>query len=186
MKVLLIFIMLFFMGCNANSENTNSESRFIALESTTFELLGGKEVEANSEIVEDAKALISRSNISEYKLIKTDDVKQNLDNAIIIATIDDSRKIPNAKTFTFAKSISLNEDGSGWNWNADSMGQNLDDFKKILGDDKDKLIIFYDSGEDIFSPAGSAHTALIWAKHLGYNNIARVVGGLNAWVDKGY
>lgn len=179
MKILLICIMLIFIGCNQKS----NDSRALELENVTTALLEGKEIDAKSDVLEDATALISRSNIDGYKLVATDFVGKNLDDAIIISTIENEKNIPNAKIFTFAKSISLNEDGSDWNWSADSLDKNLDDFKAMLGDDKDKLIIFYDSGEDIFSPAGSAHTALIWAKHLGYNNVARMIGGLNAWVD---
>lgn len=175
---------LIFIGCN--NATTDSKSKFIELENITSALLQNKEVNTANPIVEDAQALILRSRLDGYKLIATSDIKQHLNNALIVATIDNKKQIPNAKTFTFAKSITLNDDGSNWNWNADSLGKNIEDFKDILGDDKEKLIIFYDSGEDIFSPAGNAHTGLLWAKHLGYTNVARVIGGLNAWVDNGF
>ena len=181
----LIFGLFGFAGCGdkKNENATAPQSKFLVLESVTSAILEGKEPEKStpSEILEDAKALISRAKISQYNLIKSSN--KELQNALIIATIEGKETLPNAKIFAFAKAISLNDDGSEWNFAADSMGKKVADFVAMLGEDKGRLIVFYDSGEDIFSPAGSAHTALLWARHLGYTNVARIIGGLGAWKE---
>ncbi len=185
MKILFFatFCMMLFVGCD--SSKVSADSRFVALENTTMALLENKEVDSNDDmLLEDAKALIIRADSIGYKLVSSTFLKNN--PATTILTSPNGIIIANAKTFLFAKTLSFNDDGSEWNWNKDALGNSIDEFVNILGKDKDALIVFYDSGEDIFSPSGSAHTALIWAKHLGYTNLARLIGGYNAWKDRGY
>lgn len=183
MKILLAIIVgLCLIGCN---ENNNTEIKSKDLEQAISALTNNNtNLNFDTQTLEDAKALITRAKMANYKLVDGDFVKKNINDATIISTFESENKIPNTKVFIFAKSISINDNGSFWNWENDSLNKNIDDFKKILGDDKNKLIIFYDNGKDIYSPAGSAHTGASWASHLGYTNISRVIKGLDSWEKK--
>lgn len=51
------------------------------------------------------------------------------------------------------------------------------DFVKLLGDDKDRLLVFYCG----FTKCGRSHNGAWWAKQLGYTNVYRHPGGIKAW-----
>lgn len=55
-------------------------------------------------------------------------------------------------------------------------------FEKLLGPDKNKKIVFYCG----FTKCTRSHNGAIWAKKLGYTNILRYPGGINAWMEAGY
>lgn len=135
--------------------------------------------------IDDALALISRASLSGYELILPSTLAENPNDFIIISTLPrgiyNLGLIPNAKHFEFALSPTLNEDGSEWNWDADALSREKEDFIALLGDDKNAKIIFYDSGEYVFTPMGSAHLAILWAQHLGYTQLYRLIGGFNAY-----
>ncbi len=48
---------------------------------------------------------------------------------------------------------------------------------KLLGDDKDRLMVFYCG----FTKCGRSHNGAWWAKQLGYTNVYRYPGGIKAW-----
>ncbi|MGX2984895.1 rhodanese-like domain-containing protein [Helicobacter sp. 23-1048] len=137
---------------------------------------------------EEVVALQQRANASGYKLITAPQLEE-AQEAIIIATLPrgiyNLGLIEGAKHFEFAKSITFNDNGSEWNWDKDALSRDKSEFVEFLGEDKGAMIVFYDEGEDIFAPFGSAHTALIWARHLGYENLYRLVGGFGAWKGLG-
>lgn len=137
---------------------------------------------------EEVVALQQRANASGYKLITAPQLER-ADEAIIIATLPrgiyNLGLIDGAKHFEFAKSITFNDNGSEWNWDKDALGRAKSELVEFLGEDKGAMIVFYDEGEDVFAPFGSAHTALIWARHLGYTNLYRLVGGFGAWKGLG-
>ena len=137
---------------------------------------------------EEVVALQQRANASGYKLITAPQLER-ADEAIIIATLPrgiyNLGLIDGAKHFEFAKSITFNDNGSEWNWDKDALGRAKSELVEFLGEDKGAMILFYDEGEDVFAPFGSAHTALIWARHLGYTNLYRLVGGFGAWKGLG-
>lgn len=137
---------------------------------------------------EEVVALQQRANASGYKLITAPQL-EGADESIIIATLPrgiyNLGLIDGAKHFEFAKSITFNDNGSEWNWDKDALGRAKSEFVEFLGEDKGAMIVFYDEGEDVFAPFGSAHTALIWARHLGYTNLYRLVGGFGAWKGLG-
>lgn len=56
-------------------------------------------------------------------------------------------------------------------------GKTLEDFKKLLGDDKDKRIVIYCG----FVKCTRSHNGAAWAVKLGYNNVYRYPGGVFAW-----
>lgn len=178
-------IFLIFNACSENKE----QGKYAKLVSIIEQIQSdANSVDKNMDmsLVDDAFALDSRAKSSGYKLISPKELNEiNNEEIVIIASVPrgiyNLGLIPNAKNFEFAKSPSVNDDGSEWNWQADALNREQSEFIEFLGNDKDKKIIFYDSGEDIISPIGSAHIGLMWAKQLGYNNLYRLIGGMEAW-----
>jgi len=65
--------------------------------------------------------------------------------------------------------------------------QEMDDqtraaYVKLLGPDKDRLIVFYCG----FTKCGRSHNGAMWAVKLGYRNVFRCPGGIKAWDEAGY
>ncbi len=52
-------------------------------------------------------------------------------------------------------------------------------FEKLLGPDKDKVIVFYCG----FTKCTRSHNGAMWAVRLGYKNVFRQPGGIKAWVE---
>ncbi len=53
---------------------------------------------------------------------------------------------------------------------------------KLLGDNKDKTIVFYCG----FTACTRSHNGAMWAVRLGYKNIYRYPGGIVGWKEAGY
>lgn len=53
---------------------------------------------------------------------------------------------------------------------------------KLLGADKDRLIVFYCG----FVKCTRSHNGAMWAKKLGYKNVYRFPGGIKAWDEADY
>ena len=63
-------------------------------------------------------------------------------------------------------------------WKDDSMdGLSQEDYEKLLGDDKDRLIVTYCG----FVKCARSHNAAVFARELGYTNVKRYAGGIYAW-----
>ncbi|CAM2785046.1 rhodanese-like domain-containing protein [Helicobacter hepaticus] len=183
-KILLLVLCFYLSGCGDSSQK---QTYYTQLIDEVMAIKEHKTQDTQTHISEDAQALVSRAHTSGYELITPKELSLHLDEYIIIATLPrgiyNLGLIPEARHFEFALSPSLNEDGSDWNWTADALGRTQEDFIKLLGENKEAKILFYDSGENIFSPVGSAHVGLLWAKHLGYTHLYRLIGGQNAWKD---
>jgi len=54
--------------------------------------------------------------------------------------------------------------------------------EKLLGSDKDKVVVFYCG----FVKCTRSHNGAMWAKTLGYKNVYRFGGGIKAWAEAGY
>ena len=160
---------------------------YITLTQSYLELKNTPNTHTQSSAQEDARALIQRANATGYQLIDSHALAQDLDSFVIIATLPrgiyNLGLIPSAKHFAFAKSPSLKEIGKGTQeeWNQDSPNRSQQEFLEFLGADKNAKILFYDEGDDIFAPVGSAHAAILWAQNCGYTNLYRLVGGFGAW-----
>ena len=55
-------------------------------------------------------------------------------------------------------------------------------FIKLLGDNKDKVLVFYCG----FVKCTRSHNGAMWARKLGYKNVYRYPGGIKAWMEAGY
>ena len=54
--------------------------------------------------------------------------------------------------------------------------------EKILGPDKDRVIVFYCG----FTECTRSHNGAMWTTRLGYKNVYRHPGGIKAWDEAGY
>lgn len=55
-------------------------------------------------------------------------------------------------------------------------------FMELLGEDKDKPLVFYCG----FVECTRSHNGAMWAVNLGYRNVYRNPGGIEGWVQAGY
>ncbi len=55
-------------------------------------------------------------------------------------------------------------------------------FVKLLGPDKNRLLVFYCG----FTKCTRSHNGALWAKKLGYTNVVRHPGGIKAWLEADY
>jgi thiosulfate/3-mercaptopyruvate sulfurtransferase len=56
------------------------------------------------------------------------------------------------------------------------------EFVKLLGPNKDRLLVFYCG----FTECTRSHNAAMWAMKLGYTNVYRFPGGIEGWTQAGY
>ena len=56
------------------------------------------------------------------------------------------------------------------------------ELEKLLGPDKNRLIVFYCG----FVKCTRSHNGAMWAVKLGYKNVYRYPGGIKAWDEAGY
>jgi thiosulfate/3-mercaptopyruvate sulfurtransferase len=118
-----------------------------------------------------------------YPLVTTAELKKILDSDEDFLLVDampaedsyNKGHIARAVNFVFPKEVM---DG----WKDDAMGgRKQEDFQKILGDDKDRKIVFYCG----FVKCARSHNAAICARDLGYTNAYRYPGGIYAWRGAG-
>lgn len=65
----------------------------------------------------------------------------------------------------------------------DEMDQEArDKFQKLLGPDKERVIVMYCG----FTKCSRSHNAAMWAVKLGYQNVYRCPGGIKAWMEADY
>jgi rhodanese-related sulfurtransferase len=119
-----------------------------------------------------------------YGIVTTEELKGMIDagkEMLIIDTMpyEDSYKkshIPGAKQFLFPIP-EMRE------WDAkETDGKSVEQFKTLLGPDKDKTIVVYCG----FVKCSRSHNGAAWAKKLGYTKVLRHPGGIFAWKGAGY
>lgn len=108
------------------------------------------------------------------------DVVTKKEPALIIDTMpfEDSyakEHVPGAVQFLFPKE-NMPE------WKDESCSGTQADFQKLLGEDKQRRLIFYCG----FVKCLRSHNGAAWARKLGYTNVVRQPGGIFAWKGKGY
>lgn len=149
--------------------------------------LSGKaenEFEMEFELEERALTLVKEARAGDYGLTSTTELKEVMDaggDLLIIDTTDYDESfsvehVPGAVNFTFP--VPVMEE-----WDRKAMdGYTPEDFEKLLGEDKDRLIVFYCG----FVKCTSSHNGAMWARKLGYNNVNRYPGGIHAWKGAGF
>lgn len=136
---------------------------------------GAKEVETEKIAVKFAKEVIR----GEYKIVTTSELKTWLDekkDMLIVDTMpyEDSYKkqhIPGAVQFELPiKEMTR------------IAADTRDEYAKLIGPDKDRLIVVYCG----FTKCGRSHNGAMWAAKLGYTNVYRCPGGIKAWTEADY
>ena len=128
--------------------------------------------------------LARQSDDAGYDLISTDELaalyaQKEPFLLVDVRKADDYEKghIPGAVNFTFPKEVIMSGD-----WSVPLMkGVTEKDFEKLLGPDKGTLLIF-SCGR---TRCARGHNAAMWAVRLGYNNVFRHPGGVDAWKEAG-
>ncbi len=139
-----------------------------------------KEVEKEQEAVK----LVREIQRGGYDVIATKELKDMIDsgkNVLIIDTMpyEASYKkahIPGAEQFLFPI-----PEMKEWN-TKETGGKTVDDFKALLGPDKNKTIVVYCG----FVKCTRSHNGAMWAVKLGYKNVLRFPGGIFAWKGARY
>ncbi len=119
-----------------------------------------------------------------YGIVTTEELKGMIDakkDILIIDTMpyEDSYKknhIPGAKQFLFPIA-----EMQEWDMK-ETDGKTVEDFKALLGPDKDRTIVVYCG----FVKCTRSHNGAAWAKKLGYTHVFRQPGGIFAWKGAAY
>ena len=139
-----------------------------------------KEVETEAIAVK----LVREVQRGKYKVVTTHELKKWLDSGkemLIVDTMpyEASYKkghIPGAVQFEFPI-----PEMKEWE-SSKTAGKTKEDYAKLLGPDKGKLIVIYCG----FTKCGRSHNGAMWAKKLGYTNVYRYPGGIFAWKGAKY
>ena len=134
-----------------------------------------KEVEKETAAIK----LVREVQRGGYDVVTTEELKKWIDSGkdmLIVDTMpyEDSYKkqhVPGAVQFLFPI-----PDMQEWD-TGETDGKTLEDFKKLLGDNKDKPIVIYCG----FVKCTRSHNGAAWAVKLGYKNVYRYPGGIFAW-----
>ncbi len=114
-----------------------------------------------------------------YDVVTTEELKNWIDSGkdmLIVDTMpyEESYKkqhVPQAVQFLFPI-----PDMSDWD-TEETGGKTLEDFRELLGDDKDRPIVVYCG----FVKCTRSHNGAAWAVKLGYRSVFRYPGGIFAW-----
>ena len=114
-----------------------------------------------------------------YQVVSTDELKSWIDQKKGMLIVDTmpfeasfkKNHIPGAVNFELpvAELTTMND-------------KTKDAFEKLLGLDKNTLIVFYCG----FTKCTRSHNGAMWAVKLGYKNVYRQPGGIKAWIEANY
>jgi len=138
------------------------------------------EVEKDTEAVK----LVRDVRAGGYDVVNTEELKQWIDagkDMVIVDTMpfEDSYKkqhVPGAVQFLFPI-----PDMKEWDAK-ETDGRTQEDFVKLLGDNKDKVIVVYCG----FVKCTRSHNGAAWAVKSGYKNVYRYPCGIFAWKGADY
>ena len=142
---------------------------------SVFAAWGSKELETEKIAVNFQKE-VARGG---YKVVSTPELKSWMDQKkemLIVDTMpfEDSYKkqhIPGAVNFVLPIPEMTQMDD-----------KTKDALQKLLGSNKDRLIVFYCG----FTTCTRSHNGAMWAVKLGYTNVYRQPGGIKAWDEADY
>ncbi len=133
---------------------------------------------------EEAAIKLARETVAGgYALISTSELKSLLDGGKDFVLVDtmpaadsyDKGHVAGALSFVFPKEL-MKE------WDEDAMdGRTIADYEKLLGDDKERLIVVYCG----FVKCARSHNAAVFARELGFSDVTRYPGGIYAWRGAG-
>ncbi|GAB7021742.1 rhodanese-like domain-containing protein [Salidesulfovibrio brasiliensis] len=146
--------------------------------------IGGDKFEQEVAKEQGAVKLVREVQRGDYDVITVDELKKLQDAGEPMVIVDtmplessyEKNHIPDAVQFLFPI-----PDMNAWNAE-ETAGKSKADYEKLLGPDKDKLIVVYCG----FVKCTRSHNGAVWAKNLGYTNVKRLPGGIFAWKGAGY
>ena len=164
-KIVLAVIFIFLSACSDSAVLSNKFEKEKEKETGAVKLL--REVQSGG-----------------YKVVTTDELKKWIDgkkDMVIVDTMpfEDSYKkqhVPGAVQFLFPI-----PEMQQWD-TKETDGKTMEDFKTLLGSNKDKLVIIYCG----FVKCTRSHNGAAWATKLGYKNVYRYPGGIFAWKGADY
>jgi len=126
-----------------------------------------------------AVTLVKEVQRGEYKIVSTQELKKWIDEKKQILIVDTmpfeasykKQHIPGAVQMEFPIPEMTKLDD-----------KTRDALVKILGPDKNRLIVFYCG----FVKCTRSHNGAMWAAKLGYKNVYRHPGGIKAWAEADY
>ena len=132
---------------------------------------------------EAAVKLAKETVLGGYQLITTEELKKMLggDEFVLVDAMPaadsfDKGHISQAVNFAFPKEVMDD-------WDEDVLGgKTQSDFQELLGEDKERKLVFYCG----FVKCARSHNAAVFAQKLGYKNVYRYPGGLYAWRGAGH
>ena len=139
-----------------------------------------KEVEKEAAAVK----LVREVQRGGYDVVTTEELKKWIDTGkemIIIDTMPytasyKKQHVPGAVQFLFPI-----PEMETWD-TKETEGKTPEDFGKLLGDDKEKMVVIYCG----FVKCTRSHNGSAWAVKLGYKNVYRFPGGIFAWKGADY
>lgn len=119
-----------------------------------------------------------------YKLISAEQLKKLLDEKKDMLVVDtmpmadsyEKGHVPGAKQFLFPVKPMAEWDA------AQADGKTQADFQALLGDKKDRMLVFYCG----YLKCSRSQNGAVWARKLGYTNVYRQPGGIFAWRGLNY
>lgn len=176
MKKLFWIIMILFYGCNDSKKNIDLEEAVNHIKQNTSATLP-------QSLIQQAQILIDTAKTHQYQLLTIQELQKMMEHQQIVL-IDVSPKgsyllehLHNAKHIEVSISKTpLNKE------NFDNLKETLySEFQTKLGQNFLIPIVFYSHKESQTSQPNAADIACIWAKKMGYHNVYRLIGGLEAW-----
>jgi rhodanese-related sulfurtransferase len=133
------------------------------------------------ELAKEAGAvkLVREVQRGDYDLVTTEELKEWIDSGKDMLIVDTmpyeasykKQHVPGAVQFLFPIP-DMNQ------WDAkETDDKTLEDYKKLLGDNKNKTLVIYCG----FVKCTRSHNGAAWAAKLGYKNVYRYPGGIFAW-----
>ncbi len=141
---------------------------------------GKKEIELEAKAVKLAREVVKGG----YSLVTTQELKEWADKSKDMLIVDtmpyeasyQKNHIPGAVQILFPI-----PDMEKWETSL-TEGKTRDDYIKLLGPDKNRVIVIYCG----FVKCTRSHNGAAWAVKLGYKNVFRYPGGIKAWKQGGY
>jgi len=155
----------------------------IGFATPAFALFGDK-FEKEVEKETGAVKLVREVQRGGYDLVTTEELKKWTDSGQDIVIVDTmpyeasykKNHVPDAVQFLFPI-----PDMDEWD-TKETAGKTQADYEKLLGPDKNKIIVIYCG----FVKCTRSHNGAVWAVKLGYKNVYRYAGGIFAWKGAKY
>lgn len=163
-KILLTTVMVMFAASSAMAFGTSKFKKEVEKE------IGA--VKLTREVARGGYDVITTAELSE--LIKAGEDMLIIDTMPYEASYKKAH-VPQAEQFLFPIPDMVEWDSK------ETDGKSQEEYRQLLGPDKDKKIIVYCG----FVKCTRSHNGALWAKKIGYKNVYRYPGGIYAWKGAG-